>query len=152
MSPTTQLFNPNADSMLLRRILKLNIRGVLGVGSVTCLFFAVRYLPIADAIIFTFLTPVLITIAAPFVLREDAGNQWLPILCAMFGVILICQPSFLFGQARLSLVGVIFGSAHAISSSAAKVQFHDVLMSMSHAHGPFLLATSTQATWKPGGL
>jgi len=107
MSPTTQLFNPNADSMLLRRIVKLNIRGVLGVGSVTCLFFAVRYLPIADAIIFTFLTPVLIT---------------------------------------------IFGSAHAISSSAAKVQFHDVLMSMSHAYGPFLLATSTQATWKPGGL
>lgn len=102
----------------------LNARGVLGMCSVMSLFFAVRYLPVADAIVFTFLSPVIILVASPYVLGEETGNQWLPVLLATTGVLLICQPSFLFGHARLSYVGVMFGLMHACISAAAKVRSH----------------------------
>eukprot|EP00892_Ulva_mutabilis_P007720 jgi/Ulvmu1/531/UM001_0539.1 len=103
------------------RVTLLNMRGILGVGSLSCLFFAMRHLPLADAIVFTFLAPVLITIASPFVLQEKTGNQWLPVLGAVLGVLLICQPSFLFGQSRLKFIGVLFGVMHASFSAAAKM-------------------------------
>lgn len=99
----------------------LNLRGILGMASVLSLFFAVRYMPLADAVVFTFLSPLMIMIASPYVLKEDTGNQWLPIILATMGVLFICQPSFLFGEARLPLIGVACGSIHATVSAAAKV-------------------------------
>lgn len=99
----------------------LHVRGVLGMGSAVSLFFALRYLPVADAIVFTFLSPLIIMVAAPYLLREDTGNQWLPILLATVGVLFICQPSFLFGTARLGFVGVLCGGVHATVSAMAKV-------------------------------
>lgn len=99
----------------------LSLGGLLGSGTITALFFAVRYLPIADAIVFTFLAPVLITVAAPSVLGEDSGSQWLPVLGAMLGVVFICQPSLLFGHGRLTGLGVITGSLHTTFSAAEKV-------------------------------
>lgn len=101
----------------------LNVRGIVGMTSVTGLFFAMRYLPVADAVVFTFIAPVIILVASPYVLGEGTGNQWLPILLASAGVLLICQPSFLFGKARLSLLGVLFGFIHAAASAAAKVWY-----------------------------
>lgn len=100
----------------------LHIRGILGAGAIATMFFAVQYLPIADAVVFTFLAPVLITVAAPFVLGEDSGRQWLPVLAAMLGVLLICQPSVLFGDARLTRTGVITGLLHSCFSAAGKVK------------------------------
>ena len=41
----------------------------------TALLFTVRYLPTVGATVFTFLVPVPITAAAPFVLGEDPGSQ-----------------------------------------------------------------------------
>lgn len=99
----------------------LHVRGVLGMGSVVSLFFAIRNLPVADAIVFTFISPIIIMVAAPYLLQEHTGNHWLPVLLATVGVLLICQPSFLFGEARLSFIGVLCGGCHATVSAMAKV-------------------------------
>lgn len=99
----------------------LHVRGILGMGAILSLFFTIKYLPVADAVVFSFLAPVIVTAAAPYVLREDSGNQGLPILAATVGVLLVCQPSFLFGHARLNWIGVMCGGMYAATSASAQV-------------------------------
>lgn len=94
---------------------------MLGMSSVVSLFFTIHYLPVADAVVFSFLTPLIVTVSAPFVLGEDSGNQRLTILLATIGVLLVCQPPFIFGKARLSLIGAVCGMVYAALAATSQV-------------------------------
>lgn len=99
----------------------LLLRGILGCTSVTTLFFATKKLPIADATVFSFLAPVIVAVLSPFMLKESSKGVWISIAGCSVGVLLVAQPGFLFGTARLSVLGVCLGLIQATASGTAKV-------------------------------
>ncbi|PRW58707.1 multidrug transporter isoform A [Chlorella sorokiniana] len=106
-----------------RRLLLL-VRGMLGFGAVSCLYWAVQYLPLGDTAVLTFLAPVFVAAAAPLVLGERAGKGVaLAMPLCVAGVVLVAQPEFLFGAGvqALSAVGVTIGIGQAVFSAAAKL-------------------------------
>jgi drug/metabolite transporter (DMT)-like permease len=77
----------------------------------------VQLLPLADVAVLTFLSPVFVALLAPCVLGEGAGG-WpvaasLPLCFA--GLLLVAQPTFLFGSAASALnpAGVAIAVAQA---------------------------------------
>lgn len=53
-----------------------------------------RYLPLADAVSITFMSPILVTALAPFVLDEKVGwRRWAAVLTGFCGALIIAQPS-----------------------------------------------------------
>lgn len=106
-----------------RRLLLL-VRGMLGFGAVSCLYWAVQYLPLGDTAVLTFLAPVFVAAAAPLVLGERAGKGVaLAMPLCVAGVVMVAQPEFLFGAGAqaLSAVGVAIGIGQAVFSAAAKL-------------------------------
>jgi drug/metabolite transporter (DMT)-like permease len=99
----------------------LCLRGLCGFGNVTTLFYAVKLLPLADATVFTFLPPVYVATLSQWLLHEDPGSHW-PLAACVVGMLLVVQPSALFGRARLPLGGAMIGLLHSIFSAAAKVR------------------------------
>ena len=76
----------------------LLLRGFLGTGGIVGLFVAIQLLPLADVSAIGLLIPVFVSVAAPLALGEGAARGSLAALplCAA-GVLLVAQPSFLFG-------------------------------------------------------
>lgn len=83
-------------------------RGVTGFVGLSCFYYAVTHLPLADASVIMYTNPVFTGILAAIFLREslskvDVGG----VLASLAGVALIAQPSFLFGgESRLALFDV----------------------------------------------
>ena len=103
------------------RVPMLVLRGLLGAASVSTLFFAIHFLPLADATAFTFLAPVFVAMAAPWVLGERSQRVWPGLISCFTGVLLLTQPGFLFGKSRLKPVGIAFGLMQPVASGSAKV-------------------------------
>lgn len=73
-------------------------RGVAGFTALSCYFFAVTRLPLADATVIQFTNPLLTAVLAALVLGErlDGRVAFGALLCAL-GIVLVARPSFLFG-------------------------------------------------------
>ncbi|KAL4432832.1 hypothetical protein ABPG77_008158 [Micractinium sp. CCAP 211/92] len=114
--------NPFADP---RRRWLLVLRGVLGFLAVTFLYLAVGMLPLADASVLSFLSPIFVAALSPFILGERSSRgTLLGIPVAMLGVLLVAQPSFLFGSRAgggISLVGVLVGVCQALFNSLSRM-------------------------------
>jgi len=53
-----------------------------------------RFLPLADAVSITFMSPILVTALAPFVLGESVGwRRWAAVLIGFCGALIIAQPT-----------------------------------------------------------
>lgn len=105
-----------------RRLLWL--RGLLGFGALSCFFFALTKLPLADATVIHYANPVFVSLFAAVALGERLGRGEMGgLLLSLVGITLIAQPSFLFGDAPgglpLLYVGVAFLGA--LLSAAAYV-------------------------------
>jgi drug/metabolite transporter (DMT)-like permease len=102
----------------------LAVRGVLGFGAVSLFFLGVIRLPIADATVIHYTNPVFTAAIAALVLAERIGARDVGSLAAsLVGVLLVAQPTFLFGgaSASLDLVGVLAALGGAILSAGAYV-------------------------------
>lgn len=79
----------------------LLVRGLLGYGALTCFFWAVMHLPLADTTTIHFTNPVFGAVFAVFVLGEVL-RPWEAVLVALSlgGVVLVARPAFLFGGAQ----------------------------------------------------
>ena len=78
----------------------LAVRGLLGFGALTCFYYAVVHLPLADATVIHFMNPVFTALVAAVVLGEHLGVlETLLVVGSMAGVVLVARPSFLFGGA-----------------------------------------------------
>jgi drug/metabolite transporter (DMT)-like permease len=83
-----------------RRKPLLLLRGLAGFGGLTCFFYAVTRLPLADVTVIHFTNPVFTAIFAALFLRERLGSRELSGLAvSLGGVVLVARPSFLFGGA-----------------------------------------------------
>lgn len=79
----------------------LAVRGLLGFGALSCFYYAVVQLPLADATVIHFMNPVFTALVAAVVLGEHLGAaETLLVLGSMGGVVLVARPSFLFGGAQ----------------------------------------------------
>ena len=99
-------------------------RGVLGFLALSCVYYSVTHLPLAEATVIQYLNPAFTAVLAAFLLGESLG---LPLLAAsalsLLGVALVARPPFLFGAAMSNLDPVAVGVAlcGALLSSGAYV-------------------------------
>lgn len=101
----------------------LIIRGFTGFAGLSCFYWAVTHLPLADATLIMYINPVLTGVLAAIFLDEALDMlDWGGLALSILGVILIAQPSFIFGSsAELDLFAVGVGLAGALFSAISYV-------------------------------
>jgi drug/metabolite transporter (DMT)-like permease len=91
--------------------------GVTGVALVQWLYFvAIDRLPVGVALLLEFTAPVLVTLFARFVYREEVKSRmWLAIACSLGGLALVAQ---VWNGLALDAVGVVAGLSAAVALAA----------------------------------
>ena len=85
------------------------LRGAASAGAVATLYWALTYIPLADATAMFMLAPVVVTILSPLLLGERIGVHRLAAVAAGFaGVLFILRPGFQ-GQTTGYLIGLLAG-------------------------------------------
>ena len=102
----------------------LLLRGVLGFLALSCFYYAVVHLPLADATVIQYTNPVWTGLIAAVVLGEGLRRR--EVACAaasLAGVVLMTRPSFLFGGGATALdpLATAVALAGAVLSAAAYV-------------------------------
>ena len=78
----------------------LVLRGLLGFGALSCFFYSVVHLPLAEATVIQYTSPIFTAMLAAVLLGEKASWRVIGALaCGLAGVALIARPGFLFGTA-----------------------------------------------------
>ena len=98
-------------------------RGLAGLLGLSCYFYAIAHLPLADATVIQFCNPMLAALFAVFALREPLrGAEVIATILSIVGVILVAQPSFVFaGGMPLDPLAVAVGLVGATFSAIAYV-------------------------------
>ncbi len=101
----------------------LILRGVLGCLALSCFYFSIVHLPLAEATVIQYTNPVFAAIIAAVLLGERFGRRELAgVAAGMVGVVLIARPSFLFaGSAPIDPQHVTIAVAGALFSATAYV-------------------------------
>lgn len=95
----------------------LALRGLLGFAAVSCYYTGVLRLPLADATVIHYTSPVFTAILAALLLSEPVrARDALGLTGALAGVLLVARPGFLFGSVSggLDPVGVAFALTGAV--------------------------------------
>lgn len=101
----------------------LLLRGLFGFAALSCFYYAVIHLPLADATVIQYTNPAFTAVIAAVVLAEGiAALELVCVLGSLVGVALVARPSFLFGAGTaLDPLAVAAGLAGAVLSAAAYV-------------------------------
>ena len=90
----------------------LILRGLIGFSSLSFWFYALTKLPLADAVMIQFTNPILAALFAAIWLGEKTSARTVvAAVLSMAGVILIAQPSFLFGDQHAPGLGLAYLAA-----------------------------------------
>lgn len=90
----------------------LFLRGLLGFGALSCFFWALVHLPLAEATVIQYLNPVFTALLAALLLGERL--EWramASVLGSLSGLVLVLRPPFLFGGGVESLDPLASGVA-----------------------------------------
>lgn len=69
------------------------LRGVVAVGSATCFIIAIGFVPLADAVAVTFVTPFIVTVLGALLLKEPVGiRRWLAVAAGFIGMLIVIRP------------------------------------------------------------
>ena len=83
------------------------LRGLLGVGTVGLFYLAIQDIPLADATALSFITPIIVTLLSPWLLKEKVGlRRWVAVIIGFIVILLIVQPGF-----QEIRVGTLYGLA-----------------------------------------
>jgi drug/metabolite transporter (DMT)-like permease len=102
----------------------LALRGLLGFVALSCFYYGIIHLPLADATVLQYTNPVWTGLLAAWLLGERMKPaEGALVVASLVGVVLIARPAILFGSAAQSLDLVAVGVAltGAIFSAAAYV-------------------------------
>ncbi len=102
----------------------LVLRGSLGFIALSCFYFALTRLPIAEATVLHYSNPLFVALIAAWALRERLSLALIVVIVVGFlGVLLVTRPAFLFGGAapRLDPLGVGVALVGAVVSAGAYV-------------------------------
>ncbi len=117
----------------------LVFRGLAGFLGLLCIFYALTKLPLADATVLQYTNPVFTAILAALFLKEAMDRrEALGLLFSLGGVVLVAQPSFLFGVATdsldlfavgIALLGAVFAAiAYVTVRQLRKTEHHLVVV------------------------
>lgn len=102
----------------------LLVRAVLGYAALSCFFYALVHLPLADATVIQYTNPVFTALLAAVLLSERLRlREVLLVLVSLTGVVLMTRPGFLFGgvDQRLDLTAAGIALLGAVLSAGAYV-------------------------------
>lgn len=101
----------------------LLLRGLLGFAALSCFYYALVHLPLAEATVLQYTNPAFAAVFAVFVLGEGMRRREIAsVLLSLAGVVLVARPAALFGGgAALDPVAVTVGLLGAVLSAAAYV-------------------------------
>ena len=92
-------------------------RSLVGLASMYAYFFAISRLKLGDAVLLTYLSPLLVATMAPFVLREKASKAvWLALGVGFAGVAVVEEPSGFVAN-----LGLLAGLASAFLAASAYI-------------------------------
>lgn len=99
------------------------LRALFGFIALSCYFYSVIHLPLADATVIYFINPVLTALVAAAVLREHMGARevfW--VVVSLAAVVVVARPGFMFGSGRaLDVTAVLLGLVSALFAAASYV-------------------------------
>lgn len=144
----------------------LLLRCFVGTTGLMLSFYAFRHMPLADASVIIFSTPVFVAIFANLFLKEPCGIfNVFTIILTLFGVILITRPSMIFGDGVASQLddqetdhnglNNIWGAVAAISSTLFGANAYVTLRALKGIHysvimsnfGAFALLYTVIVSW-----
>ena len=101
----------------------LLLRGFLGAAALTCFYFSIVHLPLAEATVIQYTNPVFAALLAAVLIRERLGlRELVGVVASMVGVVLIARPSFLFADAApIDPLHVVIALSGALFSATAYV-------------------------------
>jgi drug/metabolite transporter (DMT)-like permease len=92
------LLRARGASVWGRRRGLLVLRGLAGFGGLSCFYYALTHLPMAEATVIQYTNPVLTAVGAALFLSERARwTLWVSIALSLSGVLLVTRPEALFG-------------------------------------------------------
>lgn len=141
----------------------------MGTTGLMLSFYAFRHMPLADASVIIFSTPVFVTLFARLFLKEPCGIfNVITVLLTLFGVVLITRPAVIFGNTVPSLVDEqildnnagLWGPVAAISSTLFGANAYVLLRALKGLHfsvimtnfGSFALVYTILVSWIMGAL
>ena len=136
-----------------RRPRLLVLRGLLGFGALSCFYYGIVHLPLADATVIQYTNPAFAAVLAVFALGERMRpRETLCVALSIAGVLLVAQPGFLFGAgAGLDPTAVAIALLGAVLSGAAYVTVR-VLADEHHLVVIFYFAVISSLGALPGTL
>lgn len=133
------------------------VRSILMTGSMLAFFHALRFIPLADIIIFAFASPLLVTALSSPVLGEPVGPwRWGAVIVGFVGVLVVLRPGT--GSVHPAAIYALFGVAcyAGLGLTARKLSDTETTLSLSlYAFGvPWLVAGFMgTASWvSPGAV
>ncbi len=135
---------------------KLFLRGLFGFVAMSCYFWTVTKLPVADAMVLQHTNPIFTTLLAGFFLKEKSSSQlWFVIALCLVGVVAVVKPGFggdpivaLVGLAGAALAGAAYTTVRGLraTDNAYTIVFYYPLVSL-----PFsLIASAGEWVWPVG--
>ena len=126
------------------------LRVALGTLEVALFFWAIVYLPLADAITFYLAGPIYVTVFSALLLKEKVGwRRWLAVLAGFLGVVIALRPSAatLTWPALIALTGSVAFALLMIVTRMLR-DTHDTVLMTSQMSGTFALgAVTTPFAW-----
>ena len=115
----------------------LVVRGLLGFGALSCFYYAIVHLPLADATVIQYTNPAFAAVFAVFVLGERMHRR--EVLCvalSLAGVLLVARPGFLFGSGTalaplavgIALLGAVLSAAAYVTVRLLAAEHHLVVI------------------------
>ena len=101
----------------------LLLRGLLGAAALTCFYFSIVHLPLAEATVIQYTNPVFAALLAAVLIRERLGaREVMGVVASMVGVAMIARPSFVFADAPpVNTLHVVIAVCGALFSATAYV-------------------------------
>jgi drug/metabolite transporter (DMT)-like permease len=98
-------------------------RSGLGLGVMFCTFVALSMLPLAEATVISFSSPLFATALSALVLGEKVrGHRWSAIAVGFIGVLIVIQP----GGAALPPIGIAIGLAAALGTAVVVISLRQI--------------------------
>lgn len=88
-------FKGGFQSLKINQLTLYTLRGVLSISTMFLTFFALSHIPLADAVAYSYLSPIFAIVLAAFFLNERLGRkQFLAICIAFIGAVTLLRPDF----------------------------------------------------------
>lgn len=127
-------------------------RSVLMAGSVLSFFYALRYLPLADIIIFAFAAPLIVTaLSRPFLGEVVGPWRWGAVLAGFLGVLIVLRPGTgtVHPAAFVAVFGAVMYAGLSLTARKLAPTENSLSLSLYVFVVPWLIAAvGVPATWR----